>query len=117
GPCRDRSQWEQHRARSQFGDPFRGLPATPGHYSLTFSVPGVTDAPTDRRAWSALWQQGARRAAVISSPVFRVFAVAAEGVLWAFCCVVEALSEHCLCRRSRTSPLVAAVFRTNWLLC
>ncbi len=31
-------------------------------------------------------------------------------------CAVDALPEHCLCRRSGSDPLVAAVFRTNRLL-
>src|SRR5262249_15428591 len=34
--------------------------------------------------------------AVISSPDLGVFAVTAAGVLCAFCCVLDALSEHCL---------------------
>jgi hypothetical protein len=53
---------------------------------------------------------------VISSPDSGVFAVAAAGVLYAFSCVVNALSEHCLRRRSGAGLLVAAVFRTEWLL-
>ncbi len=59
---------------------------------------------------------GARRAAVISSPGLGVFAVAAAGVLCAFCCVVGTLPEQCLRRRPRANPLVTAVFRTRRLL-
>jgi len=44
-------------------------------------------------------EKNARRAAVISSPDLGVFAVAAEGVLCAFCCVLDPLPEHCLRRR------------------
>ncbi len=40
----------------------------------------------------------------------------AAGVLCAFPCVVDALPEHCLHRRSSSDLLVAAVFRTNRLL-
>ncbi len=42
-----------------------------------------------------------------------VLAVAAGGVLCAFCCLVDALPGQCLRRRPRAYPLVAAVFRTN----
>ncbi len=49
-------------------------------------------------------------------PVSGVLAVAAAGVLCAFCCVVDTLSEQCLRRKPRANPLVAAVFRTKWLL-
>jgi hypothetical protein len=49
-------------------------------------------------------------------PNLGVLAVAAAGVLCAFCCVVDALSEQCLRRRPSTNPLVAAVFRTRRLL-
>ena len=52
-------------------------------------------------------------AAVISTPDLGVFAVAAGGVSCAFCCVVDALSEHCLRRRARTTPLVAAVLELS----
>jgi hypothetical protein len=55
------------------------------------------------------------RVAVISSPDLGVFAVAAAGVLWAFC-LVDTLPEQCLRRRPDANPLVAAVFRTNRLL-
>src|SRR5262249_42863664 len=55
----------------------------------------------------------ARRAAVISSPVSGVSAVTAEGVLCAFCGVLDPLSEHCLRRRAGVSLLVGAVFKTN----
>ena len=58
----------------------------------------------------------AQVAAVISSPDLGVSAVAAAGVLCAFPCVVDALPEQCLRRRPSTNPLVAAVFRTKWLL-
>ena len=58
----------------------------------------------------------ARGAAVISSPDLGVVAVAAEGVLCAFCCVLYPLSEHCRRRRARVNPLVVAVFRTKQLL-
>jgi hypothetical protein len=59
----------------------------------------------------------ARVTAVISSPDLGVFAVAAAGVLCAFWCLVDALPEQCLRRRSDADPLFDAVFRTNWLLC
>jgi hypothetical protein len=58
----------------------------------------------------------AHRAAVISSPDLGVFAVAAAGVLCGFCRVADALSAQCLRRTSRADRLVAAVFRTKWLL-
>src|SRR5215472_8983826 len=58
----------------------------------------------------------ARVTAVISSPDLGVVAVAAEGVLCAFCCVLDPLSEHCRRRRARVNPLVVAVFRTKQLL-
>src|SRR5215510_3851087 len=58
----------------------------------------------------------ARSPAVISSPDLGVLAVAAAGVLCAFPCVVDALPAQCLRRRARTSSLVAANFRTKWLL-
>jgi hypothetical protein len=58
----------------------------------------------------------ARSAAVISSPNLGVLAVAAAGVLCAFCCVVDTLPEQCLCRGPRANPLVAAVLRTKRLL-
>src|ERR1035441_5107282 len=61
-------------------------------------------------------RQNARRAAVISTPDLGVLAVAAAGVLYAFCCVVDTLPEQCLCRRPRANRLVAAVFRTKRLL-
>src|ERR1035438_6377972 len=61
-------------------------------------------------------RENARRAAVISTPDLGVLAVAAAGVLYAFCCVVDTLPEQCLCRRPRVNPLVAAVFRTKRLL-
>ena len=54
--------------------------------------------------------------AVIWSPNLGVLAVAAAGVLCAFSCVVDALPGQCLRRRSGANPLVAAVFRTKWLL-
>jgi hypothetical protein len=54
--------------------------------------------------------------AVIYSPNLGVLAVAAAGVLCAFCCVVDALPEQCLRRRIGANLLVAAVFRTKWLL-
>jgi hypothetical protein len=57
-----------------------------------------------------------RVTAVISSPDLGVLAVAAVGVLCAFCCVVGTLPEQCLRRRPRANPLVAAVFRTEQLL-
>ena len=38
--------------------------ATPGSLLVDVRRSGVTDAATDRRAWSALWQLGARRPAV-----------------------------------------------------
>jgi hypothetical protein len=41
--------------------------------------------------------------------------LAAAGVLCAFSCVVDALSEQCLRRRPAANLLVAAAFRTNWL--
>ena len=50
-------------------------------------------------------------ALVISSPRLGVFAVAAAGVLCAFCCVVDTLPEQCLRRGPRANPLVAAVSR------
>ena len=53
----------------------------------------------------------AQRAAVIWSPIFDVFAVAAAGVLYAFPCVVDALPGQRLRRRPGTNPLVAAAFR------
>ncbi len=53
---------------------------------------------------------------VISSPDPGVIAVAAAGVLCAFPCVVDALPAHCLRRRSGSDLLVAAIFRTKWLL-
>ena len=53
---------------------------------------------------------------VISSPDLGVFAVAAAGVLYAFCCVMDPLPEHCLRRRSGANTLVVAVFRTKRLL-
>src|SRR5712691_13342795 len=59
--------------------------------------------------------ENARRAAVISSPSLGVLAVAAAGVLCAFCCVVDSLPEQCLRRRACANPLVAAVFRTKQL--
>jgi hypothetical protein len=59
---------------------------------------------------------GSQVAAVISSPDLGVFAVAAAGVLCAFCCLADALPEHCLRRRPRANLLVAAVFRTKRLL-
>jgi hypothetical protein len=55
-------------------------------------------------------RENARRAAVISSPDLCVFAVAAVGVLCAFGCLVDALPEHCLRRRSGANPLVVAFF-------
>jgi hypothetical protein len=58
-------------------------------------------------------QRGAQVAAVISSPNLGVLAVAAAGVLCAFCCLVDALPGQCLRRKPRAYPLVAAVFRTN----
>src|ERR1035438_5814029 len=61
-------------------------------------------------------RENARRAAVISTPDLGVLAVAAAGVLCAFCCVVNTLPEQCLRRRPRANPLVAAVFRTKRLL-
>ena len=42
------------------------------------------------------WSVSARISAVISSPVSGVSAVTAEGVLCAFCGVLDPLSEHCL---------------------
>ncbi len=50
------------------------------------------------------------RKVFISSPDPGVIAVAAAGVLCAFPCVVDALPEHCLRRRSGSDLLVAAVF-------
>jgi hypothetical protein len=58
----------------------------------------------------------ARVAAVISSPDLGVFAVTAAGVLCDFCRMADALSAQCLRRRTSADPLVAAVFRTKWLL-
>jgi hypothetical protein len=52
---------------------------------------------------------------VFSSPNLGVFAVAAAGVLCAFRCVVDALPEQCLRRRSGADILVSAVFRTKRL--
>jgi hypothetical protein len=49
-------------------------------------------------------------------PNLGVLAVAAAGVLCAFCCVIDALPEQCLRRRPCANPLVAAVFRTKRLL-
>src|SRR5450755_3266845 len=49
-------------------------------------------------------------------PELGVLAVVAAGVLCAFCCVVDTLSEQCLRRRPGANLLVAAVFRTRWLL-
>lgn len=50
-------------------------------------------------------------AVVISSPDLGVFAVAAEGILCTFPCVVGALPEQCLRRKPRTHLLVGAAFR------
>jgi hypothetical protein len=68
----------------------------------------------DHRLRSALRGRGAHVAAVISSPDLGVLAVAAAGVLCAFCSAGNALSEHCLRRRSRSSRLVVDDFRTKW---
>lgn len=45
-----------------------------------------------------------------------VFAVAATGVLCAFCGPMDALPEHCLRPRPRANLLVAAAFRAKRLL-
>ena len=60
------------------------------------------------------WDQCQART-FISSPDLGVLAVAAAGVLCAFPCVVDALPARRLRRRTRASPLVAAIFRTKWL--
>ena len=67
-------------------------------------------AEGDRRTIAA-----AQVAAVIWSPDLGVLAVAAAGVLCAFCCLMDALPGQCLRRRPRACPLVAAVFRTKRL--
>jgi hypothetical protein len=67
-------------------------------------------AQQERRGCSSRYSAG------ISSPDLGVFAVAAAGVLCAFYCVVDALSEQCLRRRRSASALFAAVFRTKWPL-
>src|SRR5215813_10708850 len=55
--------------------------------------------------------ENARSPAVISTGGWAVYDVADVPILWAFCCVVDTLSEHCPRRRSSASPLVVAVFR------
>src|SRR5258708_17438093 len=55
----------------------------------------------------------ARRAAVISIGGFDVYDVADASILWAFCCVVDTLSEQCRRRRPGANPLVVAIFRIN----
>src|SRR5262249_61633235 len=54
--------------------------------------------------------ENARSPAVISTGGWAVYDVADVPILWAFCCVVDALSEHCRRRRSSANPLVVAVF-------
>ena len=60
--------------------------------------------------------EGLRRNRGYLKPELGVLAVVAAGVLCAFCCVVDTLSEQCLRRRPGANSLVAAVFRTRWLL-
>jgi len=48
---------------------------------------------------------------VISSGGWTVSDVADAGILFAFCCVVDTLSEPCRRRRPSANPLVVAVFR------
>src|SRR5262249_33429381 len=62
------------------------------------------------------WERATPLPAVISTPISGVSAVAAVGVLCAFCCVMDPLPGHCLRRTPRANPLVAAVLRTKWLL-
>src|SRR5215831_8520549 len=49
--------------------------------------------------------ENARSPAVISTGGWAVYDVADVPILWAFCCVVDTLSEHCLRRRSSANPL------------
>ena len=55
----------------------------------------------------------ARRPVIISIGGFAVHDVADAGILWAFCCVVDTLSEQCRRRRPGANPLVVAIFRIN----
>src|SRR5450755_811116 len=91
--------------------------------SVTFSDPASTypDGLLPARPWrgsstvhDAVHNRAPSRRYL--QPGFGVLAVAAAGVLCAFCCVVDTLSAQCLRRRPCANPLVAAVFRTKWLL-
>jgi hypothetical protein len=74
------------------------------------------DWPRRRTDGERACVRSARLPAVISTPDLDVLAVAAAGVLCAFCCVVDTLPEQCLRRRPRINPLAAAIFRTKRLL-
>jgi hypothetical protein len=89
------------------------------HASLLVLAARRTDVSCGRlHARNVLWEWKLAHLAndaVISSPHLGVSAVTAAGVLCAFSCVVDALSEQCLRRRPAANLLVAAAFRTNWL--
>ncbi len=75
-------------------------------------------SPVCRRLCSveAALGDGSARTRRYLKPELGVLAVAAAGVLYAFCCVVDTLSEQCLRRRPSANCLVADVSRTRWLL-
>ena len=127
-PAGDRTQLlhedEQRHDVPVLGDPAvddqHGVDRIEGHMPARSATPDCGRAHDIRRSGRIGGRLAGRprrsRMVIIWSPDLDVFAVAAAGFLCAFSCVVDALPGQFLRRRSGSSPLVAAVFRTKRLL-
>ncbi len=116
-----------------YSTPVLSAPSLPPRCDGACTVPRPVSATLPQRRRSGIQPSNARRLAcprvlpdtlghldprrpahspaVISTCGWAVYDVAAAAILWAFCCVVDTLSERCLRCRPRANSLVGAVFR------